>query len=287
MNTSIPKSMLAVLIEENGGPPIVREVPVPRPGPGEVLVRMAAAPINPSDLGFMKGAYGEHRSFPVVPGFEGSGTVVAAGRGLLPRLWLGKRVACSASKKLSTHGIENERGPLFMHQLVKYDSEVWSIAHKNVFRTQGAQQFRLLPSPHDIDDRDPMPETQPQDHPAQRARSRSVHERGMLATLDDGKESKRGQWIHEHHGSLLQRKVFFPMCAARLSSAPRPTDLRSVSVCFRPGPRPGAVDKGTHRGARAARYSAQVPPDVGGKRKSVLRVFFLGTGCRAEICLTC
>ena len=93
----MPKCMLAVLIEENGGQPVIREVPVPRPGPGEVLVRMAAAPINPSDLNFMRGAYGEHRSFPVVPGFEGSGTVVAAGRGLLPRLWLGRRVACSAS----------------------------------------------------------------------------------------------------------------------------------------------------------------------------------------------
>ena len=53
MNMSIPKSMLAVHTGENGGPPIAREVPVPVPGPGQVLVRMAAAPINPSDIGFM------------------------------------------------------------------------------------------------------------------------------------------------------------------------------------------------------------------------------------------
>lgn len=57
---------------------------------------MAAAPINPSDLGFIRGSYGFQKAFPVVPGFEGSGTVVAAGPGLLPYLWLGKRVACSA-----------------------------------------------------------------------------------------------------------------------------------------------------------------------------------------------
>src|SRR5690606_38019070 len=70
-----------------------------QPGPGEVLVKMHAAPINPSDLAFLKGGYGIKRPFPTVPGFEGSGTVVAAGKGLLPKLWMGKTVACAASPK--------------------------------------------------------------------------------------------------------------------------------------------------------------------------------------------
>jgi len=30
--------------------PFIKEVPIPTPGPGEVLVKMEAAPINPSDL---------------------------------------------------------------------------------------------------------------------------------------------------------------------------------------------------------------------------------------------
>ena len=34
----------------------LREVPVPEPGPAEVLVRIDAAPINPSDLGLLFGA---------------------------------------------------------------------------------------------------------------------------------------------------------------------------------------------------------------------------------------
>ena len=89
--------MQAVLLEKDGGPLTVGQIPVPQPGPGQVLVRMAASPINPSDLGFLKGGYGVQKSFPVVPGFEGSGTVVAAGPGLLPRMWLGKRVACAVS----------------------------------------------------------------------------------------------------------------------------------------------------------------------------------------------
>lgn len=97
MNSTLPKTTQAVLLEENGGPLTVRQISVPKPGPGEVLIRMAASPINPSDLGFMNGGYGFQKPFPIVPGFEGSGTVVAAGAGLLPQLWLGKRVACAVS----------------------------------------------------------------------------------------------------------------------------------------------------------------------------------------------
>jgi len=97
MNANIPKTMQAVTLGENGGVLAVRQIPVPQPGPGEVLIRMAASPINPSDLGFIRGGYGFQKSSPIVPGFEGSGTVVAAGPGLLPRLWLGKRVACAVA----------------------------------------------------------------------------------------------------------------------------------------------------------------------------------------------
>src|SRR5438105_7867402 len=72
------------------------EKPIPRPGKGEVLVRMHAAAVNPSDLAFLSGLYGgAPRKLPVVPGFEGSGTVVAVGGGLLPRFLRGQRVACT------------------------------------------------------------------------------------------------------------------------------------------------------------------------------------------------
>lgn len=89
--------MQAVFLTEKGGVPTYGELPVPQPGPGEVLIRMAVAPINPSDIGFLKGSYEQKKPFPLVPGFEGSGTVVAVGAGLLPRLVLGKRVGCAVS----------------------------------------------------------------------------------------------------------------------------------------------------------------------------------------------
>jgi NADPH2:quinone reductase len=94
--TLIPKTMQAVLLTGKESPLTVGSIPVPIPKPGQLLVRIAAAPINPSDLGFLRGSYGFQKPFPIVPGLEGSGTVVAAGPGLLPHLLLGRRVACSA-----------------------------------------------------------------------------------------------------------------------------------------------------------------------------------------------
>ena len=95
--SSIPSTMRAVQLDEPMGRLTVREIPVPRPQAGQVLVRMAAAPINPSDLGALSGVgYRGKRQFPFTPGLEGSGTIVQAGQGLMPRLLKGRRVACSA-----------------------------------------------------------------------------------------------------------------------------------------------------------------------------------------------
>jgi NADPH:quinone reductase len=91
----LPKTMQAVFLEKPEGRLIVREVKIPDPGPNEVLVKMSAAPINPSDLAQVRNAGSEYDLSTFIPGLEGSGTVVAAGKGILPGIWLGKRVACS------------------------------------------------------------------------------------------------------------------------------------------------------------------------------------------------
>jgi NADPH2:quinone reductase len=74
----------------------LEERTVPQPGKGEVLVRMAASPINPSDLASLQGLYGVKKALPMVPGIEGSGAVVKTGQGFFARRLLGKRVACAA-----------------------------------------------------------------------------------------------------------------------------------------------------------------------------------------------
>jgi NADPH2:quinone reductase len=83
-----------------GPPPFpltVETRPVPAPGNGEVLIRMAASPVNPSDLHFLEGEYAFRRRLPAVPGLEGCGRVVAVGGGLLARRLAGKRVACGTT----------------------------------------------------------------------------------------------------------------------------------------------------------------------------------------------
>lgn len=97
MTVKIPETMQAVQLDKEGGQLIVRQIPVPKPGAGEVLVRIAASTINPSDIGFIAGGFGYTRTLPVTPGIEGSGTVVTAGSGWLGKFLLGRRVACTKS----------------------------------------------------------------------------------------------------------------------------------------------------------------------------------------------
>jgi len=59
---------------------------------------MEASPINPSDLGFIAGTYSNRKEPPVIPGFEGSGTVVSSSGGLIGWSIVGKRVAVAASE---------------------------------------------------------------------------------------------------------------------------------------------------------------------------------------------
>ncbi len=91
-----PETMRALILTKPDALEL-QTIPVPKPGPGEVLVRMAASPINPSDLMTVKGEYGTSRDYPTTPGLEGSGTVVAAGSGAMGRFLMGRRVACASA----------------------------------------------------------------------------------------------------------------------------------------------------------------------------------------------
>lgn len=73
--------MRAVQIQEFGGPErlTVVELPDPVPGPGEVLVEVAAAGVNRADVLVRSGAYHRAGKPPLVPGLEGAGTVAAVG----------------------------------------------------------------------------------------------------------------------------------------------------------------------------------------------------------------
>jgi len=89
--------MKAIIQEKPGNKLYIKDVPVPEPGSGEVLVKMSFSPINPSDLSFLKGTYTGSPDYPVIPGLEGSGLVVKTGKGLIAKSREGKRVACTTS----------------------------------------------------------------------------------------------------------------------------------------------------------------------------------------------
>lgn len=77
--------MRAWRVHEHGEPEDVLQldtVPDPAPGPGEVLVRVAAAALNFADVLRCRGEYQERVDPPFVPGSEACGTVVAVGAGV-------------------------------------------------------------------------------------------------------------------------------------------------------------------------------------------------------------
>jgi NADPH:quinone reductase-like Zn-dependent oxidoreductase len=59
--------------------------------PNEVLIKMEAAPVNPSDIAFIRGEYNVDKPMPSVPGFEGAGIVVETGVDAVH--FMGKRVS--------------------------------------------------------------------------------------------------------------------------------------------------------------------------------------------------
>lgn len=76
--------MTAVEIREPGPPQVLRSVqrPVPTPGAGEVLIRVAAAGVNRPDVLQRKGAYAPPPGITDIPGLEVAGEVVALGEGV-------------------------------------------------------------------------------------------------------------------------------------------------------------------------------------------------------------
>jgi NADPH:quinone reductase-like Zn-dependent oxidoreductase len=75
--------MRAAVLDEFGGPFIARDLPVPEPGPGEVLVRVAASGVNPLDLKIRSGAAAHAQvKTPAVLGIDMAGTIARVGEGV-------------------------------------------------------------------------------------------------------------------------------------------------------------------------------------------------------------
>ena len=84
MPETMPETMNAIEITEPGGPEVLKlgRRPVPVAGPGEVLIKVAAAGINRADCLQRKGVYPPPEGASDIPGLEAAGTVAALGAGV-------------------------------------------------------------------------------------------------------------------------------------------------------------------------------------------------------------
>jgi NADPH2:quinone reductase len=80
----LPEVMTAIDPAGPGGPEVLVPVerPVPRPGPGEVLIRVVAAGVNRPDILQRRGLYPPPPGAPSIPGLEVAGIVAALGAGV-------------------------------------------------------------------------------------------------------------------------------------------------------------------------------------------------------------
>jgi NADPH:quinone reductase len=76
--------MKAIQVHRFGGPEVleVHEIPTPKPGPGQVLVRVHAAGVNPYDTYMRNGTYAVKPPLPYTPGSDAAGTVEGVGAGV-------------------------------------------------------------------------------------------------------------------------------------------------------------------------------------------------------------
>ncbi|WP_110675054.1 alcohol dehydrogenase AdhP [Salinicola sp. RZ23] len=75
-------TMQAAVVRAFGEPLVIEEAPVPRPGPGELLVKIAASGVCHTDLHAAHGDWPVKPEPPFIPGHEGVGHVVAVGAGV-------------------------------------------------------------------------------------------------------------------------------------------------------------------------------------------------------------
>jgi NADPH2:quinone reductase len=89
--------MKAILLSRTGGPEVLeyREVPNPRPGDGEVLVRADTIGVSMPEVLVRKGVYAWMPPLPTIPGIEMSGTIAECGAGVAGRA-IGEPVFVSA-----------------------------------------------------------------------------------------------------------------------------------------------------------------------------------------------
>ncbi|CAD8133873.1 unnamed protein product [Paramecium octaurelia] len=99
----IPKTFKAAQLVEYGKDLQIAEIETPQLLEGQVLIKVEAAPVNPSDLALNDGHYPSGKVLPAVPGIEGSGVVVQLGPNV-ENVKVGTKVAFNAYTNYGSYG---------------------------------------------------------------------------------------------------------------------------------------------------------------------------------------
>lgn len=97
--------MKAILVREHGGPDVLtlEDLPDPKPGADQVVVRLKAVGVNPVDVYIRSGAYARKPALPFIPGSDAAGEIEAVGVNVT-RYKPGDRVFIHGTAAEHTHG---------------------------------------------------------------------------------------------------------------------------------------------------------------------------------------
>jgi Zn-dependent alcohol dehydrogenase len=110
------KRMRTGVVRAFGTPLSIEEIPIPTPGPGEVLIKVAASGVCHTDLHAANGDWPVNPSLPFVPGHKGEGFVAACGPQNLHDLPpSNQQRPCLAARRLRSMRVLDDRvgQPLF------------------------------------------------------------------------------------------------------------------------------------------------------------------------------
>lgn len=131
--------MKAIVVDRLGDPSVlqVKELPIPQPGPSDVLIRVAAASVNFPDILMLSAGYQHKPELPFVPGMEGAGTIAATGAavdGWQP----GDRVIFGMRPGAFAQYVRVPAGSLMRAP------EGWSMAEASAFRVGAVTAYHAL-----------------------------------------------------------------------------------------------------------------------------------------------
>ena len=137
--------MKAIQVREFGGPEVLKleEIPMPSPGPGEALVRVHAAGVNPYDTYMRSGSYAIKPQLPYTPGSDAAGIVEALGEGVT-RVKRGDRVytARTLSGAYAEYALAKETQLHLLPETISFEQGA------GIWVPYGTAYFALYPCAH-------------------------------------------------------------------------------------------------------------------------------------------